>query len=130
MQDWQVIVLGYQEAQAAQLRIIADLRTNGALLTRPVAEVALVVHEVMHPLVPVQTGTLQAAQQIELSDYSAEAIIGTGEGFKNPVGGVYASTYVYDVVPRKPFYDWAFADLPDLTDTVLGAVEIVLDSIL
>ena len=112
------------------MRIIADLRLNGALVTRPVAEVAEVVHEVLHPLVPVLTGTLQAAQQVELSDYGAEAIITTGEGFKNPLGGVYASLYVYDVVPRKPFYDWAFADLPDMSDTALGAVQIVLDSIL
>lgn len=130
MQKWQVIVEGYQQAQAAQLRIIADLRLNGALVTRPVAQVAQEVHATLLPLVPVQTGTLQAAQSIILENGGAEAVVTTGQGFRNPVGGVYASTYVYDVVPRKPFYEWAFDFLPDMSDPALSGVQIVLDSIL
>lgn len=127
--QWQVIVEGYREAQAINRAILHDLAVSGSLVTQPVAAVAEVVLDTLLPYVPVQTGTLQAAQGVGWAAEN-EAIVSTQAGYQNPVMGGMADSYVFDVVERKPFYDWAYADLPDLSDTALGAVEIALDGML
>lgn len=82
--------------------------------------------EDVHENVPVLTGTLQAAQTIDISD-PGTATIYTAEGYVNPLLGGQAHIYVHDVVDYNDFYA-ASLNVSDqrIKQAALDAIKLVM----
>ena len=83
-----------------------------ALEDKAAVEAALFAFDYLHPVVPVDTGTLQAAQGIEAEEGHGIARILTRSGFLNPVSDTFAHDYVGKVVTRNDFYNVGAGNIP------------------
>lgn len=106
---------GFYAMQQINQRWIREITTGGALHTEILGVVTLTLLDVLIPMVPVVTGTLQAAQLANVDPDEGMAWIRTAR-IKNPLFGEFADEYVNDVHQRKPFYDDALVESAQLIE--------------
>lgn len=110
-----LIVSEYQRVQAEMTQAFARLKEPGSgLATQITAGVGLDALAKVMLMSPVLTGTLKAAQRVFMysqEEHEAEAIVSTSRGLKNPLLGGDPADYVFEVVQRKDFYEWAMAQM-------------------
>jgi hypothetical protein len=76
-------IAGIQDAQAENLRMIAALRPDGAL-GEAVQSVTIGLHRYLVVIRHVDTGTLRAAEQMEISESGLRGRVFTDPGAINP----------------------------------------------
>ncbi|MDA0244695.1 MAG: hypothetical protein OT477_14850 [Chloroflexi bacterium] len=123
------VVDSYRELQALNLQLVEAMQGISEGQDRAAMAVALLVMDTMLPLVPIDTGTLQAAQVILPEEGAGEVWI-TSAHLQNPKWGGYADQYVLDVVQRGDFYAEAVATTPEWVEEAFGAFEAWVGSLL
>ena len=121
----QATIAGYLEAQAVNHALLRGIAEGGPLHDRLVATVAESALESVLPYVPIQTGTLYAAQVAIVEEGAGVAWV-TTDDLVNPIYGGVASAYGREVHQRKPFYADGAANMPDMQGTVYEQVEVWL----
>jgi hypothetical protein len=116
------VVDGYRELQALNLLLVSGMQGMADGQDRAAMGVALLIMDTMLPIVPYDTGTLQAAQTILPEEGAGEVFVTTAHR-QNPKGGMYADQYVLDVVKRDDFYSEAVAATPDWAEAAFGEFE-------